>query len=239
MFEWVDMVSEEHQQQQEEEKPNKKDSGFREEFGFSRIVNALHTHMWEGMIRVSKPISTETIGTVKEDDGQGEDYSALGAPPLPNPRPFIPIVLEFPETFLPSIPRNFTTSTTSIDSLPTSTLITTAFEDDFSPFSPPLSTSTFPTISPSSFAHAAVTSPRSSNLPSTDSTLSLTDSQIILGGLDEDEQEGEGEAITGDEDLENLLAKLMEFKQEQQGLGLEERRDRVEQLMKGMNIGEW
>ncbi|GAA5820302.1 hypothetical protein JCM11251_005564 [Rhodosporidiobolus azoricus] len=122
-----------------------------------RVIEALSAHMWEGMDRLppappaglftrpSQPRSdqNEEGEEDEEEDEEGEaDTAGLGAPPLPHPRPYVPPVVEFPSTFLPSIRRNRNGAPPSATSVSTSATIPTdspreghpAFEDDFSPF---------------------------------------------------------------------------------------------------------
>ncbi|GAA5894365.1 uncharacterized protein JCM6883_003800 [Sporobolomyces salmoneus] len=124
--------------------------------GLGRIRDALESHMWEGMVRNTDPDPAKLrrnrgndVGLEAEEDDteEEEDFTSLGVPPLPEPRPFVPTKLEFPATFLPSIPRKSTNnasplSTATSDSasrIPQSEPAPLrqeeeSFEDDFSPF---------------------------------------------------------------------------------------------------------
>lgn len=241
-FEWVDIASLEQKRSKEAEE----EIGFGEETGVGRVVDALQAYLWEGMVQVPKATSNRDHMIQKERgiEDEEDECANLGAPPLPDPRPFVPTILEFPDTFLPSIPRKNIASTVVKPSALSSTSPIT-FEDDFSPFAPALSTSSFPslpTASTSEIHNTTLTSDHVLSLAASSSTsslptLDLSNEDVVLGGLDEDPEETEGGEVEGD--LENLLEKLMQFKKEQEGLGLDERRARVEELMKGMNIGEW
>ncbi|GAA6019943.1 hypothetical protein JCM10207_003345 [Rhodosporidiobolus poonsookiae] len=78
--------------------------------GLARVVDALQAHMWDGMERAELSTSGASAPTrrprdLDDDDDDSELLSSLGAPPLPSPRPFVPFQLNFPETFLPNVPR--------------------------------------------------------------------------------------------------------------------------------------
>lgn len=116
--------------------------------------------MWEGMERVPKPETNEGrliaeddsngsrklnggLNAEEEEEDQDEEFASLGVPPLPEPRPFIPTKLEFPATFLPSIPRKTTATSPPTHSSSSSSrnihfdsepIGDDSFEDDFSPF---------------------------------------------------------------------------------------------------------
>ncbi|GAA6060489.1 hypothetical protein JCM10212_007120 [Sporobolomyces blumeae] len=192
-FEWIDLsrldetVEPEHDRARDDRE------------GAQRVRDALEAHMWAGMERVrgepTRSVGTddeEDMGgeeedtvrarggarRIRQDDlggGQGSDdddddeYSSMGAPPLPEPRPFVPTKMEFPSTFLPSISRKDTRGTSTIprsgpgsgDSRPGSTSSaerqpatvardsTPSFDDDFAPFVRASSTS-FDAFSPGS-----------------------------------------------------------------------------------------
>ncbi|GAA5911848.1 hypothetical protein JCM5296_004538 [Sporobolomyces johnsonii] len=134
-----------------------------------RIVGALQAHMWEGMERVEptrrEPRPSQSrrrpqagspheeaaeLDENEEDEDEDEDFSALGAPPLPEPRHFVAPPMSFPSTFLPSIPRNRPASSSAAphpisDTTPGTNRVeaSSAFDDDFAPFvaAPPPSSS--------------------------------------------------------------------------------------------------
>ncbi|GAA5986018.1 hypothetical protein JCM5350_005498 [Sporobolomyces pararoseus] len=133
--------------------------------GIGRIRDAVESHMWEGMVRVTKAETRSARDSSnsrlqkggfdgvenEEEDVEEDDLESMGVPPLPEPRPFIPTKLEFPSTFLPSVPRKSTTATKP----PSATLPSqsssqpepneadqSSFEDDFSPFVQASSSST-------------------------------------------------------------------------------------------------
>ncbi|GAA5889737.1 hypothetical protein JCM16303_005362 [Sporobolomyces ruberrimus] len=171
-FEWIDLSSTDENETNGE--------------GMDRIRDALQSHLWEGMSRNPKDAvpnrSNGGNGAVRKENGrtefggsEGEDYdeledpdddeelSSLGAPPLPEPRPYIPPKLSFPSTFLPSIPRKTALSPPSSSSASPDTSTqkqsnssgpkmeeSDSFEDDFSPFVEAFSSSSssFPTSFP-------------------------------------------------------------------------------------------
>ena len=127
------------------------------EHPLNRIVAALHAHMWEDMERVEAPTRTVAARAAganalerlnggasgrggdwdegqggQEDDDEDEEWSALGAPPLPAPRVRPEDAGDkaqwtFPERFLPSISRAAASATANGS-------LQSAFEDDFAPF---------------------------------------------------------------------------------------------------------
>lgn len=241
-FEWVDVVP------GDDEVQEKASPG--EEGGLRRVVAALHAHMWEGMEAVErngdgngKRIRAEEEdvddegaltgrkGLLHDDDNDDEELSSLGAPPLPEPRPFVPIQLEFPSTFLPSLKR-------ASDASPASA--STPFEDDFAPFVPALSPSetAFPPLPdlPSStssnntsshlYRHPELAFPDTDDLASS----------IPAHDTNDDEDEDEDEALQGDEDLSDLFAKLASVRDQNraEGVDLEARRDAAERVMQGL-----
>lgn len=180
--------------------------------GVGRIRDALESHMWERMERVAKSSAGEREGgnraELSDDDdlheGESEgveedpnDDNELGVPPLPEPRPFIATKLEFPSTFLPSIPRKSAqpraASTSSSSATPNSSSSTndppsassphdTTFDDDFSPF-----------------VEASSDTTSYSSLPPSSSLLSSSSVDI------EHDQENEtGSAAENEDDLDEL-----------------------------------
>lgn len=219
-FEWVDFVS---------DRENEEETG-REETGVGRVVEALQAFMWEGMVPASPPqksISQPTDDTTAakhdhdDDEGDDNDMAILGAPPLPSPRPFIPTVLEFPSSFLPSIPRSpiLPQSLPSKATIPFSSEKEEAtFDDDFAPFAQ--SIATFPPL----FSSQAI-SPSSSIISSQIFPLLTTE----VGQEEEPDDE--------DEDSEKLFEKLKGFRTEAEGMSMEQRRDMAERVLSGL-LGE-
>ncbi|BGP48205.1 hypothetical protein JCM10450v2_004077 [Rhodotorula kratochvilovae] len=124
-----------------------KDADVEEDDPLGRVIAALHAHMWEGMERVEPPArgdaaegasrtasespSLGAMGLVDEEDQ--EEWSALGAPPLPAPRVRPDEAGDaaswtFPERFLPSIARGGDSANGALAHGGG------AFEDDFAPF---------------------------------------------------------------------------------------------------------
>jgi len=218
--------------------------------GFGRIRDALESHMWEGMKRISK-----SSGAVKGQGGRGPEHSdddleedavegeeedlhddkTFGVPPLPEPRPFIPMKLEFPSTFLPSIPRKsaqpHATSTSSSSATLDSSLLTTdpptassphdtTFDDDFSPF-----------------VQASSDTTSYSSFPSSSSTLSSSTTSV------ERDQENETRTVAENEDdldeLDSLFDRIRLAREEVlvggEGIDEEEmlrrRREKAEKLL--------
>ncbi|KAI5475750.1 hypothetical protein MNV49_000879 [Pseudohyphozyma bogoriensis] len=207
-FEWVDLPSLEPAPQASSPAPPDTEDGL------SRVVSALHSHMWESMIRTPTTSTTTTathsatpldsrgaplLATAGEHDfdvgDEDELEEALGAPPLPDPKPYVPVEMEFPETFLPMVERKGKTATKGIDftklpvmpsgmgksvmngneglssgvvppSVPSEE---EAFEDDFSPF-----VSAPPESHPSSSTFPPLASP---TLPSTTSNTNITEEE--------------------------------------------------------------
>ena len=224
-YEWVDLP------------PNEEDLGTegdeaQDEGGLRRIVAALHAHLWAGMVPTPRngsiqPTSEPSDGAAALGstlDSDEEDLSALGAPPLPSPRPYIPTQVAFPTTFLPSLkPTKSTVTASSPSSQPasTATAARTSFEDDFAPFVPvlPSEHTTFPPLS--TIDGPAGSPPRSGALyrhpelafPDTESRSQVPDS-------DED-----------DDDLEEMFAKLKGVREEAMGLDMEARRALAEKTV--------
>ncbi|GAA6020239.1 hypothetical protein JCM11491_003860 [Sporobolomyces phaffii] len=110
--------------------------------GITRVRDALESHVWDEMERVPPNTSDRAraprlesddghavdVTRVDGDDDDEDDLASLGAPPLPEPRPFVPTKLEFPATFLPAVPRARPAAKTIGDGARAS------FDDDFSPF---------------------------------------------------------------------------------------------------------
>lgn len=197
--------------------------------GIERVVTALHAHMWEDMVRQTSPVinSAEQTRTRGEED-EVNAYQAMGFPPLPDPKPFVPIHLEFPTTFLPSIPRSqpaprpASVSTPYLApsiALPSPTTVSPAFEDDFAPFVPILSS--FPPPSP----------PRSHLYRHPE--LALPDSGLEgfqpLPDDEADEEDGE--------DLVIMFERLKALREEASSLGMDERRAVAERAVLAL-IGE-
>lgn len=226
-FEWVD--GKESDVVEDEEDGEK---------GIARVVGALHAHMWEGMVRETLEgrgeKKVQPVGVNKEVEG---DHRGLGAPPLPEPRPFIPTPLAFPTTFLPSIARSSTASGSNFSTLPPATIPTppptssdlaplATFDDDFAPFVPTLPTTSFPPLLPPS-----PPPPEPSTLTALyrHPELAFPDTEdLLLGG-----QLEEGE----EEDLLELVERLRGLRETAKGLGVEERREMAERVVAGL-LGE-
>lgn len=253
-FEWVDVDP--------QAGTTKADDGL-EEAGVGRLVAALHAHLWDNMERAAIPaargdhLNSEgnspegPIGTTGEsDDGDEIEFTSLGAPPLPEPRPFVPVPVVFPTTMLPSLmrksrPPEFLTTDARLPSLAAANSGTsfgtnatasaaaaaTPFEDDFATFVPPTS----------SFDQEAFAAP---------SKEAATGNQDGFEQLDDDEElelwrtssAEEGDAAEEDVDreedeLSELVARLKGMRDEARGLGLEERRAVAERAVLGL-LGE-
>lgn len=237
-FEWVDLEPEVEQKLAEADEA-------REERGLRRVVGALQAHTWEGMIPVARDRNgrdeerpgrrLESGAGVLGLDSDEEELSALGAPPLPAPRAFVPTPMAFPETFLPSIktsgkPAAVAVSSTSPVDIHSSPTEPPAFEDDFAPFVPalpsthtsfpplPLSTlstsSSSPPISPL-YRHPELAFPDSNQLP-----------YPAAAGREEGEDDGE--------ELEAMFAKLKGVREEALGLDMEARRALAERTVMGL-----
>lgn len=222
-FEWVDGKKSEVVEQEEAEDGEQK--------GIARVVGALHAHMWEGMVRETpegRRAKMEGVEEVlDEDEEDEEDKMGLGAPPLPEPRPFVPTPLAFPSTFLPSLARSSSTSTSTTSSLPpaaASTPSAASFDDDFAPFVPTLSTSSFPPLSPTELS-ATILSPTSPTPLHRHPELSFPDTEALFGS--------EGE----EEDLLELVEKLRGLREVGKGMGVQERRAMAEKVVMGL-LGE-
>lgn len=197
--------------------------------GLKRVVEALHAHMWEGMRVLPRPsgsgsrnLEAARNAAAHEDDDEGENGTSAGvrgiAPPLPAPRPFVPTPMVFPSTFLPSLKggaSSFVRDSTA-PSLPS------PFDDDFTPFALPLSVPAFPPITLPS-----PPLPRTEGLYR-DLELFPPGSEMKSGKQHDEEEEG------GDDELEELVTKLMGMRGELEGVGMEERRERAEKLIAGL-----
>lgn len=214
--------------------------------GLGRIRDALESHMWEGMERVAKSsggskndgakrsdLSSEDLGEFDDEVGGEEeetDGDDFGVPPLPEPRPFIPTKLEFPSTFLPSIPRKSaqpnpittSTSSTTASTLPAAQPVDTSFDDDFSPFIEATSSSnSFSSFPPSSSLHPPTTT-------------------YLDNGSDQQGEHSRGAGSEGDlDELDSLFDKIRLAREEVlvKGEGVDEeemlrrRRERAEKLL--------
>lgn len=220
-FEWIDLSSTDENETNGE--------------GMDRIRDALQSHLWEGMIKNPKAAvpnrSNGGNGSVRKENSrirfggsEGEDHdeledpdddeelSSLGAPPLPEPRPYIPPKLSFPSTFLPSIPRKTALSPPSSSSTSPNTSTqqqsnssdpkleeSDSFEDDFSPFveAASSSSSSFPTPFP---AEASSGSTKSSTEPFSTSSAKTRPSQT-----ESEESEPTEESL---DSLDNLFEQI-------------------------------
>ncbi|ORY81822.1 hypothetical protein BCR35DRAFT_325054 [Leucosporidium creatinivorum] len=237
-FEWVDLAPEDGSRVAVEDED-------REETGLRRVVGALQAHMWEGMVPVARDGSTskQTRNGHGEDGALSDedDLSALGAPPLPQAKPFVPTPVSFPDTFLPSIKSKATTSSSTAapsstaaaaSSPATAAAADSTFEDDFAPFVPalPSTQTSFPPLPPSlsTSGTTSASSPPISPLyrhpelafPDTESPPSAA----------RDDHEGED----GEEDLEAMFAKLVGVREEMKGLDMEARRALAERTVLGL-----
>lgn len=259
-FEWVD-VDARAQAVAEDDRTE----GLEEE-GIGRVVAALHAHMWNNMVPVNRQtVREEESGATDRptgrgadpSDGAGEDddeaeFATLGAPPLPELRPFVPIPVTFPTTMLPSLARKTAiapdTSSpvrTPLPPLDNSTLTSptpttcaaaasgapaASFENDFAPFVP-----TAAAFDPDEFGDfsagpaTALSDQRGGFEPSEDGAFDKLDGE----GADEDGLE----LSDGDDGLSELVAKLKEMREEARGMGLEERRAMAERAVLGL-LGE-
>lgn len=239
-FEWVDLAP-------EAEQSDAVDKRDREETGLRRVIGALQAHMWEGMV----PAGKEESGRKKATGGLGgddvptlesdeDDTSALGAPPLPQAKPFVPTPMSFPDTFLPSIkPKGAPSSTTAplhptleASSAPTAVAEPT-FEDDFAPFVPalPPTETSFPPLP--SLSTNSTTTTTSSSPPISPlyrhPELAFPDTESLPSAA-RDDHEGE----EGKEDLEAMFAKLVGVREEMKGLDMEARRALAERTVLGL-----
>lgn len=255
-FEWVD-VNPRAGEDANAEDDAPEGSGL-EEAGVGRVVAALHAHLWDNMERAAKPAVRDAGSDVEaatrdelELVSEGEDeeeFASLGAPPLPEPRPFVPIPVAFPTTMLPSLsrkgpgsaaqpgPETFSSpageSAASHRSAPSSAFatISTPFEDDFAPFVPPTSS-----FDPSDFVAPPSGAPNGL-APGQDGFELLQDDDDLGHGGDEGD-EGEFELEGDGDELSELVAKLKGMRDEARGLGLEERRAVAERAVLGL-LGE-
>lgn len=191
----------------------------KDKIGISRVREALHSHMWESLVRVERRSMRSRERIPDGDEEEEESESMLGVPPLPSPRPFIPTPLSFPPTFLPSLPRA-SSSTRELISIPAE-ITPDLFEDNFSPF---VSASTSSTLPPLSIRAAQ----RAPPLPA-----SLNFSEFNHFLLLDDDDDGEGEGIDDEED-EKLFSQLAGWREQAKGLGMEERRQLAEKVLQGL-----
>ncbi|BGO91428.1 hypothetical protein NBRC10512_003088 [Rhodotorula toruloides] len=216
--------------------------------GLARIVGALQAHMWEGMERVEpvRPNGVRRAKSVTSEDEQGGEeeegeWSALGhAPPLPEPRkPYGSTTttdhLAFPPTFLPSIPRRAPVSNGVADAAHDS------FDDDFAPFvSASASNGHLTTLDPHTpFPPFSSSPPSSSAAPSSPPShlyrhpsFSFPDSHRPPSP-DPDDDDG----------LEDLFSRISlarsrtDANVEGMGMGLEERREWAERVVRDLMGG--
>ncbi|GAA5845479.1 hypothetical protein JCM9279_003049 [Rhodotorula babjevae] len=158
-FEWVHLGAAPREEPRAPSANGELDGEDEDEDGESpigRIVAALHAHMWHSMERVERPARAAPArssapvngagalgyGEAEEDDADEEEWSALGAPPLPAPRvrpgeDDSAAQWTFPDRFLPSIARPATSASGVAgergDSAATART-SPSFEDDFAPF---------------------------------------------------------------------------------------------------------
>ncbi|KAM0752439.1 hypothetical protein T439DRAFT_379499 [Meredithblackwellia eburnea MCA 4105] len=154
-FEWIDLAAGYGKPQIDGEEQGEETIG--EESGIARVVAALHAHMWQDMELAPKEKKRQNVtdrgvdsrqegGPVEVEEDEAAEFARMGAPPLPEPRPFVPTPLSFPDTFLPSMkrseilssPKYPTLATTTTTSSPQTDAPTTPFDDDFAPFVPSL-----------------------------------------------------------------------------------------------------
>ncbi|KAK4700405.1 alpha- and gamma-adaptin-binding protein p34, partial [Phenoliferia sp. Uapishka_3] len=260
-FEWVDLAVGNGGARIEDEGEDR----IGEQNGVARIVEALHSHMWEGMTPAPKPQKIEKKATSDEETevvekSDEDDFSALGAPPLPEPRPFVPTPMSFPSTYLPSISKksdaslpqiNFMAAPTSFAiKAPTSTETgghdTATFDDDFAAFVPalPKSITSFPPLStPSSSEYVSIPSPTSPTMTEASEDVERAlyrHPALSFPDNVPSEEAGDGgkedEAI-GDEDLDGLVEKLQAFRAEAEGMrSMEERRAFAERVVGGLGL---
>jgi len=227
-----------------------------EEGGVGRVVAALHAHLWDNMVPAAKQSTQDdaaarTGATTREltEDSYGfdesDEFASLGAPPLPEPRPFVPVPVIFPATMLPSLLRksdavenkspHLSSARPAEPASPAAAPATaapdaTAFEDDFAPFV--LTTGSF--------------SPDDSVAPSTIVSHGFGGGQGGFELLDDDDlaelsrdghsEEG-SELEGGDDELNELVARLKGMREEARGLGLDERHALAERAVMGL-LGE-
>ncbi|GAA5909664.1 hypothetical protein JCM6882_008458 [Rhodosporidiobolus microsporus] len=199
------------------------------QFPLSRVTEALQAHLWSNLRRLSPPSSSSSAlpprprprpeATLDGDEIADEDeedvegfLNALGAPPLPQPRAYVPPKVDFPETFLPSIPRGAAAASSSGPD-------PEAFEDDFSPLASGPSSSALPppttSTSSSSAAAAAAAGRLLASLSDDDDNF---DEEAYGSGVGEREggafppaAGGEGEDLPEVEALDALFARLSGF----------------------------
>lgn len=239
-FEWVDLAPGDEQSTMVED-------GNREETGLRRVVGALQAHMWEGMVPAERNENASRAqsgghGRCNTVDTDEDDISGLGAPPLPQAKPFVPAPMTFPDTFLPSIRPKATPSPSTAPPHSTTEAFSavaatdSTFEDDFAPFVPALSPSetSFPPLTALS---TASTTTSSSSPPISPlyrhPELAFPDSDSLPSAAQDAHDEGEGE-----EDLEAMFAKLVGVREEMKGLVLEARRALAERTVLGLFGGE-
>lgn len=219
-FEWVDLVSNERQN-------GRAGVEDREEGGLRRVGGALQAHMWEGMVPKPRDGAEEKEGQGlrREDEpaldsDEDEDLSALGAPPLPSPRPYAPTSMSFPDTFLPSL-KSKSGLAPSSDS---ASAERTSFDDDFAPFVPALHSShtSFPPL-PSA---APTSSPPVSAALYRHPELAFPDTESLP--ISREAEEGD------DDDLEAMIAKLKGVREVAMGLDMEARRALAEKTVLGL-----
>ncbi|GAA6034051.1 hypothetical protein JCM8097_000667 [Rhodosporidiobolus ruineniae] len=107
----------------------------------SRLVSALQAHLWAGLTRHDPPARSSRAARptlsddeLEDDDGDDSALPSLGlGPTLPQARPYVPLPVAFPATFLPSIPRT-NASAASVSAAAQKEEEEDAFEDDFAPF---------------------------------------------------------------------------------------------------------
>lgn len=225
-FEWIDtgLRNVNHEEANSEEGEEK--------FGVARVVEALHSHLWEGMERLEQlrsklrnddQIQEEYAG--REAEREGKEIQAMGAPPLPSPRPFVPVQLSFPSTFLPSLNRPASSASLNV----TSETTDQNFDDDFSPFVSATTTS--------------LSIRAAQKLPPLPSSLNFTESNNFLL-LDEEEDDRAGRNDDGmsrqerdeDEHLSTMFSQLSGWREEAKGLGMEERRRFAEKVLQELTL---
>ncbi|BGP16276.1 hypothetical protein JCM10213_007720 [Rhodosporidiobolus nylandii] len=220
--------------------------------GLPRVREALEAHLWPGLERLPPPSAAgggrrERRMCAIEDEGSDEDYedgdfnSALGAPPLPDPRPYVPPKVEFPGRFLPALLRGGGAGTEGDEgeaaeavggdgTLPAGSEDRAeqggeaGFEDDFSPF-----------IDASSSSSAAVFP----SLPSDSITsLGTLPRAPLSGSSSTDEGAAEGEEGDNDDELAALFERVALARGQAQGMDMDARRKFAERMVRDLLGGD-
>ncbi|KAM0791147.1 hypothetical protein ACM66B_005632 [Microbotryomycetes sp. NB124-2] len=142
-FEWVDVDLDERREATETVKADG------DERGMQRIVEALHANMWDDMELTQQhskpappdtsmdPSQTDTTNSgFNDDEDDDDDDPDFGSPQLPQAKPYVPLKVTFPDTFLPNLDRSrlIKSNETNTVNEDRHSQMTGGFDDDFAPF---------------------------------------------------------------------------------------------------------